>query len=503
MSVSSKGPRRLYATAATRPEPAPTTAPAISPRRRWLGFAALMVGLFTLLSASTSVNTALPVLEHDLHANLSQVEWLVDSYFLTFTVFLTTFGRFGDVFGRKRMFLTGAVVFAAGSVGSALSRDINVLIAFRALTGLGPAMMMPATLSLITNLFPLKERGLPMGLWGSLVGVAIGVGPVIGGLVVNDTSWEWLFWINTTLAIASIVMGLILLPSRSQPVQFSGVRSLDPLGIIFNAGFLLSLSYALVEGHARGWSSPLIVGLFVSSAVLLVLFVVREMSAREPMLDFNLFRNPAFSAGILVAITLSFGLLGIFVYMPLFLQNAQHHDPLRSGLTVLPLAIFMALAGPFGGLLASRARPHWPIATAMLLFSVGMFWLAHLSVSSSWQGLVPPFVMIGIGLGIASATINNAVMAAVPRQEAGAAAGVVTTVRQLGSVLGIAVLGVVLQEQQSRYLSAHPHGHGHLIQDLALTHAMNDTFLVCAVILALGALAAFGVRQRRPLPSHG
>jgi len=178
-------------------------------------------------------------------------------------------------------------------------------------------------------------------------------------------------------------MGSILLPSRSRPVQFSGVQSLDPLGIVFNAGFLLSLSYALVEGHARGWTSPLILGLFVSSAVLLVLFVVREMRAREPMLDLNLFRNPAFSAGILVAITLSFGLLGIFVYMPLFLQNAQHHDPLRSGLTVLPLAIFMALAGPFGGLLASRARPHWPIATAMLLFGIDKFWLAHLSVSSS------------------------------------------------------------------------------------------------------------------------
>ena len=460
-----------------------------SPRRRWLAFGALMLGLFTIIAAATSVNTAIPVLSGDLHADLTQQEWLVDSYFITLTVCMTTFGRLGDLFGRKWMFVTGGVLFAVGSVACALSRDINYLIAFRAMTALGPAMMMPSTLSLITDLFPPEERGFPLGLWGSMVGVATGVGPTLGGFLVSDVSWPWVFWVNVPLALVAVVLVAILLPS---PRRRGHRPSLDPPGIVLNAGFVLCLSYALLEGHTHGWRSPLILGLFVAGALLLVLFVVREMTSREPMLDLNLFRQPAFSAGIVVTMTLSFGLLGVFFFVPQFLQyGPPHYAALESGLTLLPLSIAMFFAGPVGGFLADRVRPHRPIIVAMLLFSGGTFWLAHLSLSTSWQALIPPFVIIGIGLGVASANINTAVMAAVPREIAGAAAGVIATIRQFGSVLGIALLGVVLQERQS-YLLAH-----HRPGPIAFTDAINDTFLVCAGVLLAGALTAFMVRQRR------
>jgi EmrB/QacA subfamily drug resistance transporter len=408
---------------------------------------------------------------------------------------MTTFGRLGDVFGKKYMFIAGGLLFVVGSAASAFAPSMNFLIACRAITALGPAMMMPATLSLITILFPPAERGLPMGLWGSLVGVAIGVGPVIGGFMITDVSWQGVFWINVPLGLAAVILAQLLLPRKRQRAKYSG---LDFPGIALNAGFILALSFALVEGHDKGWTSPLILGLFAASAVLLVLFVFREMRARDPMLDLDLFRKPAFSAGILVTVTVSFGLLGVFFFMPLFIQQVWGYNPLHSGLLLLPLAGAMFVAGPFGGFLAQRVPPNRPIVAAMLLFCSGMVWLAHLSVSNNWHWLLPPFLVIGIGLGISSANINTAAMAAVPREVAGAAAGVLTTIRQLGSVLGIAVLGAVLQERTVYYLSAgsnHSRQQTPNFQNVAFTHALNDTFLVCSGVLLLGALAAVLVRH--------
>src|SRR5579872_7149033 len=321
---------------APRPRPAQPSpsVKAFSVRRRWLAFAGVMLGFFTILAAATSVNTALTVIERDLHANLSQIEWMVDSYFLTLTVLMTTFGRFGDIFGRKRIFIGGGMLFIAGSLGSAFARDINVLITFRALTAVGPAMMMPQTLSLITDLFPPHERGFPLGIWGSMAGVAIGVGPVMGGVLVSYVSWQSVFWINVILGIITLVMAAILLPESSRR---AGRPPLDFPGIFLLGAAMFCLSYALVEGNAHGWSSPLILGLFAGCGILFPVFGWREFTARGPMLDLNLFRRPAFTAGAFVALTVSFGLLGVFVLMPLFLQGPRGQSPVASGLTLLPV----------------------------------------------------------------------------------------------------------------------------------------------------------------------
>ena len=467
----------------------------LSTRRIWLGFGALMLGLFTIISASTSVTTAIPQIQRELHASLSQVEWLLDSYLITIVVFLTSFGRLGDIFGRKRMFIAGGVLFSLGSIASALATDIQVLIVCRALTALGPAMMLPATLSLITDLFPPDKRGMPLGLWGSMAGVAVGVGPIMGGLLVSDAGWHWVFWSAAALAGVAVAMAARLLPPSRR-----GVRSgFDVPGILLNGGFILTLSYALVEGSNDGWRSPLIVSLFVSSAVLLVLFIWREFTAGEPMLDLSLFKRAAFSAGILVTAFISFSMFGIFVYVPLFLQGPKGDSAIESGLTILPLAVAMAIAGPIGGWLAGRVRPNRPIFVALLLFAGGMFWLAHLTVSTSWQWLIGPFILLGLGLGISSANINTAVMRAVPSSVAGAASGVVATVRQMGAVLGVAILGAVLQSRLDFHTSQTLRGGTHRgaqLSALVFTNALNDTLVVGAGVLLIGALAALLVRHR-------
>jgi EmrB/QacA subfamily drug resistance transporter len=339
-----------------------------------------------------------------------------------------------------------------------------------------------------------------MGLWGSNVGVALGVGPIIGGLLVNDLGWRWVFWACALLGIASVVLSAYLLP----PAHDFGHRpSLDVPGIVLIGGLVFALSYALVEGHTRGWTSALIIGCFVASAVLAVLFAIRELTTAEPMLDLALFREPAFSAGTVVTMIISFGLLGIFVFMPLYFQGAHHETALQSGLDLLPMAVAMAVVGPIGGYLAHRFPPHWPVVAAMSLFAIGMFWLAHLTTITPWLWLAGPFLVIGTGLGISSANINTAVMHAVPRHSAGAAAGVIATVRQLGSVLGVAVLGAVLQNRESIHLAnilqAQPHA-SHTVRSAAsltaFTDGLNDAFTVAAIVLAFGAVAALFVRHR-------
>lgn len=484
---------RRQAEASTESRPAATTE--LSPTRVWLGFGALMLGLFTIISASTSVTTAIPNIQRDLHASLSQVEWLLDAYLITIVVFLTTFGRLGDIFGRKRMFIVGGTLFALGSIASALATDVQVLIACRALTALGPGMMLPATLSLITDLFPPAKRGMPLGLWGSMAGVAVGVGPIMGGLLVSNAGWHWTFWTSAGLAALAVLMAALLLP----PSKRGRSSGFDVPGIVLNGGFILCLSFGLVEGNSRGWTSRLIVSLFIASAVLLVLFVWREFTAKQPMLDLSLFKRAAFSAGILVTAFISFSMFGVFVYVPLFLQGPRGYSAIASGLTILPMAVAMAAAGPVGGWLAGRVRPHGPIMVALLLFAGGMFWLAHLTTSTGWQSLVAPFILLGLGLGLSSANINTAVMRAVPSRVAGAASGVVATVRQLGAVLGVAILGAFLQARVTTHITealrngAVP---GARLSAMVFTDALNETLLVCVGVLLVGALAALLVRHR-------
>jgi MFS family permease len=306
------------------------------------------------------------------------------------------------------------------------------------------------------------------------------------------------FWINVPLGSAAALLAALLLPA---PRSIGRIPPLDLPGIALNAGFIFCLSYALVEGNNHGWGSPLIVGLLAASVALFGLFVGREIATRQPMLDLGLFRRLAFSASILVTVAISFALLGVFFFMPLFLQGPKHDTALQSGLTLLPVSAAMFVAGPLGGYLAGHVRPHYPIMAAMLLFCGGMFWLSHLSLSTTWQSLIPPFIIIGLGLGMASANINTAAMGAVPRAEAGAAAGVIATIRQLGSVLGIAVLGAILQVRQQQYLTSelrHVHTQAGRAQAqlLSFTQALDDALLVCAGVLAAGAVAALMVRRR-------
>lgn len=470
----------------------------LSSQRRWLAFAALMLGLFTILSAATSVATALPSIERDLHASLSLIEWFVDGYLIALTVLMATFGRMGDIFGRKRLFVVGAAVFLVTSAACALSRDIHVLIVARALSGVGPAMMMSATLSLITDLFAPHERGMPLGIWGSMVGIGTGLGPVLGGLLVSDLGWQWVFWGNVVLAAITCLLALFLLP----PSKVAYHRpSLDVPGVLLSAGFVFCLSFGLVEGNARGWSSPLILTLFGCSGAFLSLFILREVTARDPMLQLSLFREPAFSAGVFVTLLLSFCLLSLFVYMPLFLQGPGGNTALQSGLALLPLSVSIALVGPIGGWLSSRVENRWPILAAFVLIGSGLFWLSHLSISTTWQWLAPSFVLIGIGLGIASANLNTAVLSVVRRESAGSASGVVTTVRQLGSVLGIAVLGAVIQTRQSAFLSSHlPAAHTtaqrSVVGERAFVSALANAFDVTVAVCIAAALFALLIRQR-------
>jgi EmrB/QacA subfamily drug resistance transporter len=420
----------------------------------WLVLVVLCAAIFMLLLDTTIVNVAQREIQIGLGADLSEIQWVLDSYILTYAVLLLALGRMGDIFGRKRLFVVGMVLFtvasalcgASGWLGDLVGiSGVNALIAARVLQGLGGAFMMPQTLSLITVVFPAEKRGAAMGIWGGIVALGAVVGPIVGGLIVTSYAWEWVFLINIPVGIIAVVATLAIVPESVDPLAS---RKIDWTGVLLSGFGIFGVVFALIEGNNWGWTDPAIVGCFVAGLTLLAVFAWWESRAADPIMKIELFRLRNFWVGNVIAFVVAFGMLGIFFPMTLFLQGVLGMTPIRAGLTMTPMSLMIMVAAPLAGRMTDKIGARWILAGGLSLMTLGIvFIISRINLETDWLSLAPALIVTGLGMGMTFAPMTAAAMREVPPRIAGSASGILNTTRNVGQVLGIAVLGSLLQSQ--------------------------------------------------------
>lgn len=419
-------------------------------RRRWLVLTVVCLGVFMMMLDGTIVNIAIPSILTAFETGFSQVEWVMNAYLLVFAVLLITTGRLGDLYGRKLVFIVGLCVFTLASLACGLAPGIGWLIGFRAVQGLGGAMMMPNTLSIIANVFPPQERGKAMGFWGGISGFSLALGPSLGGLLVEAASWRWIFFINVPIGVILLVVALRYIPESTDPTS---VRQMDYPGVAVLTGALFALTFALIEGQKYGWTSGLILGLFAVTVVLFAVFIAIQRRQLQPLMDLSLFKNRTFSLTNGVGLVLQFGMLGVFFLVPIFLQAILGYSAIKAGLVMTPLAAVVMVAAPTSGTLSDRIGHKWLMVFGLLIAALGFFLTRRVMViDGSWQSMIVPFVITGFGIGMVMPPSTSAVMGSVAPERAGQASGVLSSMRQIGAVLGIAVMGAVLQNRAASYI---------------------------------------------------
>ena len=407
-----------------------------------------------LLLDTTIVNNAQVKIRQGLNANLTEIQWVLDSYILAYAVLLLSLGRLGDIFGRKRLFLMGMFVFTAASAFCGISSwlgdqigvsGVNMLIGARVLQGIGGSMMMPQSLSLLTVTFPPEKRGTAMGIWGSVVGLGAVAGPLIGGYLVTHYDWEWVFLINIPVGVAALIAAARIIPESTDP---HATRRLDWVGLALSGLGIFGFVYGIIEGNITGWDNPRIIGSILIGLLLVGVFIWWEMRVPDPMMKIELFRNRNFAIGNFIALAVSFGMLGIFFPMSIFLQGVLGYTAIKAGATMIPMSVAILLAAPLSGRLTDRLGVRWILFGGLLTMVVGIFFIIRQSTldATPWT-LLPANALTGIGMGFTFAPMTAAVMRDVPPRIAGSASGILNTTRNIGQVLGIAALGSLLQHQ--------------------------------------------------------
>jgi EmrB/QacA subfamily drug resistance transporter len=410
--------------------------------RRWWTLAAMCFALFMIMLDNTVVNVALPSIQEDLNATLSGIEWTVNAYTLTFAVLLVTGGRLGDIFGRRKMFLFGVVVFALSSASIGFSPDQHWLVAGRALQGVGAAFMMPGTLSIITNTFPPEERGKAIGTWAGVSALALALGPVVGGALTEYVSWRAIFFLNLPVAAGAVAVTLFATrESRDESTE----HRVDLPGIALISVGLTSLVLALVEGNSWGWGSPQIVGLLAAAVIGLVGFAVFERRVREPMVDFTFFRSKTFVGANLVAFVVSFAMLAMFFFLALYMQNSLGYSAVEAGVRFLPSTLMIVLIAPLAGRLSDRIGPRPLIVTGLSLTTVALFLQTRIGVGTGYELLLPSFMIMGVGMALTMSPMSTAAMNSVSPDKAGAASGILSMSRMVGGTFGVAAIGALFQ----------------------------------------------------------
>jgi EmrB/QacA subfamily drug resistance transporter len=422
-----------------RPSATETSA---APHQKWTLVLASIGVLMTALDTLV-VTTSLPVLRADLHASLSSLEWTVNSYNLAFACLLLTGAALGDRFGRRRMFTIGVGLFTAASVASAVSPSVGAVIAARAVQGAGAAIVMPLTLTLISEAFPTEKRGVAIGLWGGIQGLAVAAGPVVGGAIAGGISWHWIFWLNVPIGLA-----LMPLAARRLSESFGPRPQLDLPGLALAGVAAFGVTWALVRGNAAGWGSVEVLGSLVAGLALAGSFVEWERRSPTPMLQLEFFRDRTFASANAVSFFMYAALFGTLFLMSQFFQVALGHSPLHAGLELLPWTGAPMVVAPIAGALSERYGNRPFMAAGLALQTIGLTWIALIAEPGmGYLQLGLALTVAGIGISLCFPTVANAVMGSVPLQEAGVASGTNSMLRELGGVLGIAVLASVFARQ--------------------------------------------------------
>jgi EmrB/QacA subfamily drug resistance transporter len=444
-------------------------------------FVVTSVALFMAQLDNLVVTTALPVIRHDLHASLSSLEWTVNAYTLTFAVLLLTGASLGERFGRRRMLVIGLSIFTLGSAAAALAPSIDWLIAFRAMQGAGAAIVVPLTLTLLSAAVPIERRGMALGIWGAVAGLAIATGPVVGGAVVSGWSWQTIFWLNVPLGVLLIPIARLRLAESRGPAL-----SLDLPGVVLASAGLFGIVLGVVRANDLGWSSSFVLTSMGIGVALVLAFIGWETRTEAPMLPMRLFRSRGFAATNFASMLMFFGMFGSIFLLAQFLQTVQHYSPLSAGLRTLPWTGMPIVVSPLAGILADRIGGKVVVFTGLVLQAVGLGWLALVtSVSVPYSHLVPAFVVSGTGMALFFAPVATVVLGSVRRGEEGIASGVTNALRELGGVFGVAVLASVFAARGS-YLSGPDFVAG-----------LRAAVAVGAGVVAIAALAMLLVPGRR------
>src|SRR5262245_1550182 len=443
--------------------------------------AIVSVALFMVTLDNLVVTNALVSIREDLGASLEQLEWTVNAYTLSYAVFLLTAAALGDRLGRRAVFVTGLGIFTLASAAAALAPSTGALIAARAIQGLGGAVVMPLSLTLLSEAFAGEKRGLALGIWSGVSGLGVALGPVVGGAVVEGFSWHWIFWLNVPIGIALVPVALALLSESRGPN-----RRLDVPGVALASSGLLGVVFGIVRAQALGWTSATVVGSIGAGAVLLAAFVAWELRAPAPMVPMRFFRNRAFAATNGVSFAMFFGSFGSIFLLAQYFQVAQGYSPLESGLRTLPWTVMPIFVAPLAGMFSDRIGSRPLMVAGLTLQSLAVGWLATSStVDAAYGSLIIPLALAGMGMALVFAPTANAVLAAVRPEEAGQASGATSAIREVGGGLGIAVLATVFS------------AHGSYASPAAFTDGMTSAIWVGAAVLAFGAVLALLVPGKR------
>jgi EmrB/QacA subfamily drug resistance transporter len=412
-----------------------------SNRRPWLILCICCMSLLIVGTDVTIVNVALPAIRQELHASLSGLQWSVDAYTLVIGSLLMASGSTADRFGRRRVFQIGLALFTVGSLLCSLATSVTALVVFRCLQALGGSMLNPVALSIVSNTFTERQaRARAMGVWGAVFGISLALGPVLGGLLVTTVSWRAIFWINVPIGIAAIVLTQLFVPES----KAATARRFDPYGQVLIIALLATLTYAVIEGPADGWGSPLIVSMFAVAAASAVALVLVESRRRQPLLEIRFFRSVPFSGASLIAV-LAFGVLAGFLFLnTLYLQEGRGYSALHAGLLTLPMAAMIFVFAPVSGRLVASRGPRLPLVLAGLASATALILLTRLSDATSLPYLLACYVVLGLGCGLVNAPISNTAVSGMPNSQAGVAASVASAGRQTGNALGVAITGSIV-----------------------------------------------------------
>ncbi|HKT84340.1 MAG TPA: MFS transporter [Solirubrobacterales bacterium] len=488
--------------------------------RKWWTLLLVSIATFMLLLDVTVVNVALPDIQRELHASLSSLQWVVDAYSLMLAAFLLTAGSLGDRLGRRRVFTIGFGIFTFASFLCGISDDPTLLNLARGLQGIGGAGMFATSLALIGQEFHGKDRATAFGVWGAVVGGAVAVGPLVGGLITESLGWEWIFFVNVPIGITAMV----LTERQIVNVFAKDPEPVDVPGLITFSLALFLLIFGLIRGNPEGWDSALIVSCLVGAAVLLVAFVAIELRSKYPMLDLSLFRKPAFNGVSAVAFGLSAGMFAMFLYLTIYMQGVLDYSPLEAGLRFLPLTVLGFIVAPISGALSHKIPIRVLLGVGLATVGLGLLLMHGVSPSSGWTTLLAGFLVAGVGIGLTNPGIGQAAIAVVPVEKSGMGSGINTTFRQVGIATGVAGLGAVFQSSVNSKISAllprAPDGLGEIIasggsraagavaparirpevvhaSNVAFVGAFNEIILIAAILSFVGAALGFVLVRSR------
>jgi EmrB/QacA subfamily drug resistance transporter len=440
---------------------------------------------------NTVVNVALPSIQRDLGVGLSELEWIVTGYALSFAALMLTGGKLADLYGRRRLFVAGLAVFTLASLACGLATSGDALIAARIVQGAGAAMMNPATLSIISATFPPRERGAAIGIWAGVSALALAIGPLVGGLLTEHIDWSWIFFVNVPVGVLAIAASYLLIDESRDT---SEVQRLDLPGLVTSGVALFSLTYGLIEGNTYGWTSARILGAFAVAIVFGAAFVVLERHQRVPMLDLSLFRNPTFTGANVVVLLVALAMFGVFFFVSLYMQNVLGYSAVQAGAAFLPMTLLIIVVAPIAGKASDRLGSRWMMSSGMVLVALQLLYFSRLGTGSDFWTLLPGFLVGGVGMALVMTPSAAAAMSGVPVEKAGVGSAVLNSFRQVGGSLGIALIGAIMAheiEASLRSGKAPPE---------AFVDGFSTSLVVAALIALAGAVVAVALvrTHRRP-----